>query len=60
MVLMLLLCLRRMGGTMCGCGVPHGQGTLSEVEALRREVRELREELLRSRGQKPPPPPQNR
>jgi hypothetical protein len=57
MVLMLLFCLRRMGGTMCGCGMPHGQIPQSDLEALRREVRELREELHRVRGNATAPPP---
>jgi hypothetical protein len=45
MVLMLLLCMRRMGGTMSGCEGHHGQRAPSEVEVLRREIQALRDEL---------------
>lgn len=50
MVLMLLLCMRRMGGTMCGCERHHAQHAPSEVEALRREIQELRDELHKLHG----------
>ncbi len=53
MILMIATCFRRMGG-MPACGGMRGheaQPPSSEIEALRREVQELREELhgLRAR-----------
>ena len=49
MIVMGVLCLRMMGGRM-GCG-PVGQRgpTAAEVDELRRDVRELKEEIQRLR-----------
>jgi hypothetical protein len=50
MVVMILFCMRRMGGMpMCGGATRHDHNAASEVEALRREVQALREELARVR-----------
>ena len=49
MIVMVVFCLRMMGGRM-GCG-PGGQRgpTAAEIDELRREVRELKEEVQRLR-----------
>ncbi len=49
MVIMGVMCLRRMGGRM-GCGSTGGRGpTAAEVAELHREVRELKDEIQRLR-----------
>jgi len=51
MVVMVLFCMRRMGGmSHCGCTPGHGQPAHPEIEALRREIQELREELHNLHG----------
>jgi hypothetical protein len=51
MVVMVVVCMRRMRGMpQCRCAPSHGQPASSEIEALRREVQELREELRALRG----------
>ena len=51
MVIMVLVCLRRMGGSWhCGCAPVHGQPAHPDIEALRREIQELRDELRKGSG----------
>jgi hypothetical protein len=51
MVVMMLVCMRRMGGTStCGCAPVHEQPAHSEIDTLRREMQELREELHKLTG----------
>ncbi len=45
MVVMAVACLRMMGGCMAG----HAHHSTGELEALRREVRELQEEIRKLR-----------
>lgn len=46
MVVMVLYCMRRMGGmSHCGGAPGHGQAAHSDIEALRREIQDLREEV---------------
>jgi hypothetical protein len=50
-VVMVMVCARMMGGMMGGramCG--HGGRHMSEIDDVRREVHELREEIQRLRG----------
>lgn len=50
MVVMVLACMRMMGGMMGGrCMTGHGGQRIGEVEDLRREVRELKEEIRKLR-----------
>ncbi len=53
MILMVATCFRRMGGmAACGCLPRHGtQHASADIDALRREIQSLREEVrvLRSR-----------
>ena len=52
MVVMALFCVRMMSGMMSGgCMTSHGRSNASEMEDLRREVRELKEEI-RKLGEK--------
>ncbi len=52
MILMIVTCVRRMGGTAaCGCMSGHGtQPPSVEIDALRREVQSLREEVRAQRS----------
>jgi hypothetical protein len=46
MVLMVVLCMRRMSGVPhCGCMPGRGEPATREVEALRREVETLRDQI---------------
>jgi hypothetical protein len=54
LILMVVACVRRMGG-MPACGCMPGRGThtpTADVEALRREVLTLREEIRALRDQR--------
>jgi uncharacterized membrane protein len=51
MVVMVLFCFRRMGGMWHGgCPPDRGQPAGPEIEALRREIQELRDELRKLPG----------
>ena len=51
MVVMVVACMRRMHGIPhCGCTPSHAQPASSEVETLRREIQELRDELRTMQG----------
>ncbi|MBP1774560.1 MAG: hypothetical protein H6Q86_566 [candidate division NC10 bacterium] len=50
MVVMILVCMRRMGGLWhCGCLPSSRPPAAPEIEALRREIQDLREELHKRR-----------
>lgn len=49
MVVMVVLCVRMMGGMGRGGGMPYGGHASGEREDLQREVRELREEIRKLR-----------
>lgn len=51
MVVMVFVCARMMGGMAgCGCMMSHGRPPADDPEALRREVRELKEEVQKLRA----------
>jgi hypothetical protein len=51
MVVMVFVCIRMMGGMSgFGCMPSHGAPDAKETEELRREVRELKEQIHRLRG----------
>jgi uncharacterized membrane protein len=52
MAVMVFMCIRMMGGMMRGgCVAGHGRHSAGEVEDLRREVGELKEEIRKLRDQ---------
>ncbi len=49
MITMMFICFRMMGHMASGCMLSHGRPLAGDMEALRREVRELKDELQRLR-----------
>jgi uncharacterized membrane protein len=53
MVVMVFMCIRMMGGmSRFGCMGSHSNQSAGEVEALRQEVRGLKEEIRKLRNQR--------